>query len=82
MQFTSGDKREVYLLDESALPVNEKERRREGKRSICPRMKYGRTNHISVPHTTFIYHKQTSLVGDDHKELKRHKVNFSMYFFK
>ena len=25
MQFTLGDKREVYLLDESVLPVTEKE---------------------------------------------------------
>ena len=25
MQFTFGDEREVYLLDESALPVTEKE---------------------------------------------------------
>ena len=44
MQFTFGDKREVYLLDQSALPVTEKERRRERKRSIGPRMKYGHPN--------------------------------------
>ena len=31
MQFTLGDKREFYLLDESALPVTEKESRQEGK---------------------------------------------------
>ena len=31
MQFTFEDKGEVYLLDESVLPVAEKERRREGK---------------------------------------------------
>ena len=36
MQFTFGDEREVYLLDESALPVTEKESMREGKRSIGP----------------------------------------------
>ena len=42
MQFTYGDKGEVYLLDESVLPVTEKERRREGKRS--PRIKYGHAN--------------------------------------
>ena len=41
MQFTFGDKREVYLLGESALPVNEKESMQEGKKSIGPRMKYG-----------------------------------------
>ena len=29
-----GDKREVYLLDESAQPVTEKESMGEGKRSI------------------------------------------------
>ena len=40
MQFIFGDKREVYLLDESVLPVTKKERRREGKRSIGPWMKY------------------------------------------
>ena len=39
MQFTFGDKREVYLLDESALPVTKKESMREGKEksiSILP----------------------------------------------
>ena len=40
MQFTFGGKREVYLMGESALSVTKKERRREGKRSIGPRMKY------------------------------------------
>ena len=45
MQFTFGDKGEVYLLGESALPVTEKERRREAKRSIGPRIKYGHANH-------------------------------------
>ena len=40
MPFTFGDKREVYLLDESA----EKESMQEGKRSIGPTMKYGHTN--------------------------------------
>ena len=44
MQFTFGDKREVYLLDESVLPVTEKESMREGKKSMGPRMKYVRTN--------------------------------------
>ena len=47
MQFTFGDKREVYLLGESALPVTAKERRVEGKTNINPRMKYGHTNLIS-----------------------------------
>ena len=40
MQFTFGDKGEVHRLDESVLTVTEK-RRREGKSSIGPRMKYG-----------------------------------------
>ena len=40
MQFILGDKREVHLLEESALPVTEKARRGEGKRNIGPRMKY------------------------------------------
>ena len=45
MQFTFGDKREVYLLDESVLlPVTEKESMQEGKKSMGPRMKYVRTN--------------------------------------
>ena len=38
MQFTFGDKREAHLLDESFLPVTEKEKRGEGKSSIGPRM--------------------------------------------
>ena len=48
MQFSFGDKGEVYLLDESVLSVTEKERRREGKSNIGPRMKYGHANHNSV----------------------------------
>ena len=44
MQFILGDKREVHLLGESALPVTEKERRGEGKTTISPRMKYGHAN--------------------------------------
>ena len=40
MLFTFGDKGEVYLVDESVLPVTEKERRQEGKRSIDGRMNY------------------------------------------
>ena len=44
MQFTFGDKGEVYLLDESALPVTKKERRREGKKTIGPKIKYGHAN--------------------------------------
>ena len=44
MQFTFGDKREVYQLDENALPVTEKESVREGKRSISPWMKCGHAN--------------------------------------
>ena len=40
VQFTFGDKREVYLLDESVLPVTKKESMREGKRSIGPRRKF------------------------------------------
>ena len=52
MQFTFWDKREVYLLEESALPVTEKESMQEGKRSIGPRMKYGLANLNSFcPHT-------------------------------
>ena len=52
MQFTFGDKREVHLLDKSALPVTDKESMREGKKSICPRMKYGHANLSSFcPHT-------------------------------
>ena len=47
MKFTFGDKREVCLLGESALPVTAKERRVEGKTNINPRMKYGHTNLIS-----------------------------------
>ena len=34
MQFILGDKREVHLLDESALPVTKKEKRGEGKTTI------------------------------------------------
>ena len=34
----------VHFLDESALPVTEKERKGEGKSSIGPRMKYGHAN--------------------------------------
>ena len=36
MQFTFGDKREVYLLDESARPVTEKESMLEGKKEHRP----------------------------------------------
>ena len=57
MQFILGDKREVHLLDESALPVTEKERRGEGKRNISPRMKYGHANHkrLNTLHLPFVY---------------------------
>ena len=34
----------VYLLDESVLPVTEKERRGKEKKSIGPRMKNGHAN--------------------------------------
>ena len=44
MQFNFEDKREVYLLSESVLPVSKKESMREGKKSIGPRMKYGHAN--------------------------------------
>ena len=44
MHFTFGDKGEVYLLNKSVLLVTEKERRREGKRSIGPGMKYEHAN--------------------------------------
>ena len=47
MQFTFGEKREVYLLNESALPVTEKESMQEGKKSFGPRMKYGHTNLVT-----------------------------------
>ena len=39
MQLTFGDKREVYLLDKSALPVSKKESLQEGNKSIGPRIK-------------------------------------------
>ena len=35
MQFILGDKREVHLLNDSVLPVTEKERRREGKVALA-----------------------------------------------
>ena len=38
VQLSFGDKGEVYLLDESVLPVTEKEGRREGTRSIGSRI--------------------------------------------
>ena len=38
VQFTFGDKGKVYLMDESALPVTEKERKREGKIASYKRM--------------------------------------------
>ena len=41
IQLTFGDKREVYLQDESALPLTRKESIREGKKSIGLGMKYG-----------------------------------------
>ena len=44
MQFTFGDKGEVYLVDESVLPATEKERRQEWKKNIGPGMKYGHAN--------------------------------------
>ena len=40
IQFTFGDKREVYLQDESLLPVTEKESMRKIKKSIGPKTKY------------------------------------------
>ena len=57
MQFTFGDKGEAYLLDESVLPMTEKERRQEGKSSIGPRMKYGHANHerLNMMHFPFVY---------------------------
>ena len=52
MQFIFGDKREVYLLEESALPVTKKESMQERKRSIGPRVRYGHPNLTSFyPHT-------------------------------
>ena len=48
IQFTFGDKREVYLLEESALPVTEKESMQEGKKSIDPRTKSGHPNLYSM----------------------------------
>ena len=53
MQFTFGDKGEVYLLDKSVLPVTGKERRGEGKSSIGTRMKYGHANHYDVTIVSF-----------------------------
>ena len=57
MQFTFGDKREVYLSDESALPVTGKERRVEGESSIGPRIKYGHANHerLNTLNLPFVY---------------------------
>ena len=40
VQLTFGDKREVYELDGSALPVTEKESKRKGKKNIDPKMKF------------------------------------------
>ena len=58
MQFTFGDQRKVYLLDECALPVTEKDSVQEGKMSILPRMKYGHANlHLICAQTNM----QTSL---------------------
>ena len=52
MQFTLGDKGEVYLLDESVLLVTEKEKRGEGKNNNEPMMKYVHSRHNSVcPYT-------------------------------
>ena len=64
MQFTFGDKREVYLLDESALPLNKKESMREGKR----RMKYGHASLSSFnPNTNEQVGYSTSHVIKKHK---------------
>ena len=41
MQFTFGDKKEVYLQEESALPGTKKEIMRDWKRSIGPGIKGG-----------------------------------------
>ena len=54
MQFTFGDKGEVHLLNESVLPVTEKERKGEGKSSIGPRMKYGHANLIVCKSMLFV----------------------------
>ena len=75
MQFTFGDEREVYLLDESALPVTEKESMQEGKRSICPRMKYGHANLNSFcPHTN-----ERVCVFAGGQVIKKHKYTTTTY---
>ena len=48
MQLVFGDKRDVNLQDESALPVTKKESMQKGKKSISPRMKYGGANLLKV----------------------------------
>ena len=57
MQFTFGDKGEDHLLDESVLTVTRKEKWREGKSSISPRMKYGHPNpeRLNTLHLPFEY---------------------------
>ena len=65
MQFNFGDKGEVYHLDESALPVTEKERRQEGKRNISPWINYGHANlksfsHVSIGMWVKTKHKYTT----------------------
>ena len=48
VQFTFGDKGEVYQLDERALPVMKKESMWEGKKTISPRMIYGHANYAQT----------------------------------
>ena len=48
-QLTLGDKGEVYLLDESVLPVTEKESKRKGKKSNSARMNRPTGKPLSCP---------------------------------
>ena len=55
VQFIFGDKREVYLLDESALPVTEKESMREGKGSTSLIFMHKQGLHFSSRSLTFYF---------------------------
>ena len=57
----------VYLLDESVLPVTEKERRGKEKKSIGPRMKNGHTN-------------LDSLLGGQ-KDMSERRIATDLYYY-
>ena len=73
MQFTFGDKREVYLHDKSALSVTRKESMREGKKRNGPKMKYGHTNLNSICAQTNKRVCVFNLREKDIKQTKRYK---------